>query len=64
MRKRARASKGRTEATETRTRKSNSTIMECLVDTTSPTFYATSARFVNDGDFPEILLTVIPETEL
>ena len=31
---------------------------------TSPAFYATAARFVNDGDVPEVLLTVKPETAL
>ena len=31
---------------------------------TSPTFYAAAARLVNDGDVPEILLTVKTETEL
>ena len=30
----------------------------------SPTFYVTAARLVNDGDVPEFLLTVKPETEL
>ena len=50
--------------TETRNRESNSTNTECPVRPVSPTFYATAAMFVNNGDVPEILLTVKPETKL
>ena len=56
--------KWRTEAMETRNQESNSTNTECPVGTASLTFYATGARFVNNGDVPEILWTVKPETEL
>ena len=49
---------------ETTNQESNSTNAECLVGPTSPTFYTTAARFSNGGDFPEILLTMVPETEL
>ena len=49
---------------ETRNRESNSTNAECPVDPASPNFYAAVSRFVNDGDVPEILLTVKPETDL
>lgn len=49
---------------ETRNQESNSTNTECPVGTASLTFYATGARFVNNGDVPEILWTVKPETEL
>ena len=50
--------------TRARNRESNSTDIECLDDPTSPTFYATAARFVNDEDVPEILLTGKTKTEV
>ena len=62
--KRARAWKGRIEATEIRNWESNSTNTKCPIGRTRPTFYATASRFVNDGYAPEVLLTVKPETEL